>query len=115
MIRIKSKRHLFRRCGVAHPKGPVEYPDGRFSEDELEILKAEPMLNVEVICEEDNRPEGIDSDTFSSAVMHEGDNIPDLTVADMKRLLDKAGIEYSPKAKKADLQELINQQKSKEE
>ena len=49
MIRIKSKRDNFRRCGMAHPKGPVKYPDGKFSQKELAVLKAEPMLTVEMI------------------------------------------------------------------
>jgi len=47
MIRITSRRHNFRRCGMPHPKGAVEYPDDRFSEAELAILEAEPMLTVE--------------------------------------------------------------------
>lgn len=50
MIRITSKRHNFRRCGIPHPKDPVEYPDDRFSEEELEILQAEPMLTVETVA-----------------------------------------------------------------
>ncbi len=49
MIRIKSKKNGFRRCGVVHPATPVEYPDDRFSKEELKILKAEPMLVVEVV------------------------------------------------------------------
>lgn len=53
MIRIRSKRHLFRRCGIAHPKVAVAYPDGRFSAAELAILKAEPMLVVEEIRDVD--------------------------------------------------------------
>jgi hypothetical protein len=52
MIRIKSKKHLFRRCGIAHPAQAVEYPEGRFSKAELAVLKAEPMLIVEVIPDE---------------------------------------------------------------
>ncbi|HWO99198.1 MAG TPA: HI1506-related protein [Methylococcus sp.] len=48
MIRITSKRHGFRRCGVAHPAAPTEYPDDRFTEEELARLQAEPMLTVEV-------------------------------------------------------------------
>lgn len=51
MIRIKSKRHLFRRCGIAHPAEAVEYPDNRFTPAELAILKAEGMLVVEIIPE----------------------------------------------------------------
>ena len=49
MIRIKSKKEGFRRCGIAHPKTPTEYPDGRFSKEVLAVLKAEPMLVVEII------------------------------------------------------------------
>lgn len=52
MIKITSKRHLFRRGGVAHPKGPVEYADDRFTKKDLAILQAEPMLTVEVLKDE---------------------------------------------------------------
>lgn len=62
MIRITSKREGFRRCGIAHPKTAVDYPDDRFSEEELAKLKAEPMLLVEkikdpVAPEEAQKPE----------------------------------------------------------
>jgi hypothetical protein len=49
MIRIVSKKAGFRRCGVSHPDTPVEYPNERFTEEELERLKAEPMLFVQVL------------------------------------------------------------------
>jgi hypothetical protein len=49
MIRISSKKEGFRRCGVAHGRRPVEYPDDHFSADELVILRAESMLEVEDI------------------------------------------------------------------
>jgi len=48
MIKIKSKKAGFRRCGVAHPK-EAAYPDDRFSKEELAVLKAEPMLTVEIL------------------------------------------------------------------
>ena len=48
MIRITSKKDGFRRCGIAHPATPTEHPDGRFTEKELKILQAEPMLVVQV-------------------------------------------------------------------
>ena len=51
MIRITSKRHNFRRCGMPHHKGTTNYPDDQFSEEELKILEAEPMLTVERIKE----------------------------------------------------------------
>lgn len=56
MIRIKSKKPGFRRCGIAHAAGPVEYPDGRFTAAELAMLKAEPMLDVEVVQAEELPP-----------------------------------------------------------
>jgi hypothetical protein len=56
MIRIRSKQHLFRRCGIAHPKDPVEYPDDRFTKKELAVLKAEPMLVVQDLLDEEQEP-----------------------------------------------------------
>ncbi len=47
MIRIRSKKEGFRRCGIAHSEKPVDYPDDKFSKKELAALKAEPMLLVE--------------------------------------------------------------------
>lgn len=46
MIIITSKKAGFRRCGVAHPAEPTEYPDGTFSPEQLKALHAEPMLMV---------------------------------------------------------------------
>ena len=54
MIRIRSKQNGFRRCGVAHPDAWHYYPEESWSEKELEILRAEPMLQVEVV--EDPEP-----------------------------------------------------------
>lgn len=48
MILIASKNDGFRRCGVAHPKQSTEYPNDRFTADELVQLKNEPMLVVQV-------------------------------------------------------------------
>lgn len=45
-ITIVSKRDGFRRCGIAHPAAPTTYPEGRFTDDELARLEAEPMLVV---------------------------------------------------------------------
>ncbi len=49
MIKIRSKKAGFRRCGIAHPKEQTQYPDDRFSKDELAMLKAERMLTVEIV------------------------------------------------------------------
>ena len=46
MIRIIAKRDGFRRCGVAHPAQPTDHPNDSFTGEQIEILKAEPMLTV---------------------------------------------------------------------
>jgi len=56
MIRITSKQDGFRRCGVAHPKSATEYPDNRFTKGQLETLKSEPMLVVEVLADPAAKP-----------------------------------------------------------
>jgi hypothetical protein len=48
-LKIISKKDGFRRCGIAHPAAPVIYPDGKFTPEQIAILKAEPMLIVEEI------------------------------------------------------------------
>ena len=48
-IKITSKKDGFRRCGIAHPKEATEYPDDRFTKEELTVLDAEKMLVVEII------------------------------------------------------------------
>lgn len=49
LIRITSKLDGFRRCGIAHPKVATDHPAERFTEAELERLRADPVLSVEVI------------------------------------------------------------------
>ena len=52
MIRITAKhKNGFRRCGLFHRPEPVEYADDRFSDAELAILTAEPMIRVELYAE----------------------------------------------------------------
>jgi hypothetical protein len=55
MIQISAKQEGFRRCGMAHPSQPTEYPAGHFTEEQIEILKDEPMLTV-VEIEEAPKP-----------------------------------------------------------
>ncbi|PIE72288.1 MAG: hypothetical protein CSA20_08470 [Deltaproteobacteria bacterium] len=59
MIEIKSKREGFRRCGAAFSTQPVAYPDDRFSDDELAILRRDPMLIVTVKGDDDGIPRGL--------------------------------------------------------
>ena len=46
MIIITSKKDGFRRCGIAHLATPTEYPDGAFTDEQIEALHNEPMLVV---------------------------------------------------------------------
>jgi hypothetical protein len=39
----------FWRCGVHHPKGPVDHPLDRFTREEVERMRAEPMLKMELV------------------------------------------------------------------
>ena len=49
IVRIKSARDGYRRCGVAHPKAATDHPADRFSAEELERLQADPVLSVELV------------------------------------------------------------------
>ncbi len=49
MIIVNSKKEGFRRAGIAHPARPVQYSNDAFTADQLKILKAEPMLQVQEI------------------------------------------------------------------
>lgn len=47
MILISAKQQQgFWRCGVFHSSEQTEYPDDAFTPEQLEALKAEPMLSV---------------------------------------------------------------------
>ena len=46
MIVITSRKDGFRRAGIAHPARPTGYPDDFFSDEQLRLLEAEPMLTV---------------------------------------------------------------------
>ena len=94
MIRIKSKQRNFRRCGIAHPDTAIDYPDDKFTPGELTILKAEPMLIVEMIEEK---------------VAAAGDaDIAALTVAQLIAEIEKLDPLRSLKAvKKAELVEIL--------
>lgn len=46
MIVITSRKDGFRRAGIAHPARSTGYPDDFFSDEQLRLLEAEPMLTV---------------------------------------------------------------------
>lgn len=116
-VAIKSKREGFRRCGVAHPKPWTEYPDGMFTLEELEILEAEPMLDV-IFKEPEPEPEP-DPPTDPEITPEEKpepgpesllEEKPEPeTVAQLKEALDTMGVKYVANAKKVDLEALYAQ------
>lgn len=95
-ILISSKKDGFRRCGRAFSKRPTAFSDGVFTDDELAVLKAEPMLAVTVMEDEIKTPP-----------------LSDMTVRELKDLCDKLEIEYAANAKKADLVDLIEKNTAK--
>lgn len=56
VLRIKAARDGYRRCGVAHSRQAVDHPIDRFSEDQVAILEADPMLVVQVAEVETENP-----------------------------------------------------------
>ena len=92
MISITSKREGFRRCGVAHTKKPVEYPDNKFSEKEITIMEADPMLVVKYA---------------DDPMIAKTSALKDMTVASLKKLLGKLDIAYDGKATKTVLIDLV--------
>jgi len=49
IVRIKSKRDGYRRCGISHPRLATDHPAERFTESMLAKLQADPVLTVELI------------------------------------------------------------------
>jgi len=82
-VTITAKKDGFRRCGMAHPASPVEHPDGTFTEKELEILRAEPMLVVQEVSAKDP--------------------LEAMTKDKLVALLTEKGASFDPKAKKDEL------------
>ncbi len=61
-IVIVSKREGFRRCGIAHSEKPATYPKDKFTDEQLEVLKAEPMLIVTEVPDKPAKPNKEDKD-----------------------------------------------------
>lgn len=59
-IRIKASRSVYRRCGVVHSTKAVDYPDDEFTPEQLETLKADPVLTVTVLKGDAVAPPGPD-------------------------------------------------------
>lgn len=45
-LTITAKRDGFRRCGVVHSDTPVVWPAGSFTDEQIALLKSEPLLVV---------------------------------------------------------------------
>jgi hypothetical protein len=48
LILVRCRRPGFRRAGLAHP-ARAEYPAGFFTSEQLAQLRAEPMLDVQMV------------------------------------------------------------------
>jgi len=98
MIRITSKVDGYRRCGVLHPARPTEYEDGRFTEEELAVLQADPLLTVEV------EPSGPPAGNTGHL---DPESLEGMTAAQLKKLAEDMGLDIPDKAAKKQLIELI--------
>lgn len=96
MIEIRSKSDGFRRCGIAHSKAPVVYPDDRFTDEELRILQGEPMLKVRIL--EEVEPD--DDDTARAWLNNQ-------SMTYLRNTLDELEVEYPARPKKSELVELV--------
>jgi len=47
----------FRRGGIAHVQGRAEHPIATFTDEQLEAIEAEPLLEMEIVGEDDPAPE----------------------------------------------------------
>ena len=95
-IKISCKDKAgFRRCGVLFPKGETVYPDDEFTPEQIDILKAEKHLSVEIVQDESKPGWG--------------------TIAEIKQTLKDMNIEYPKDAKRADLIGLIEANSGPEE
>lgn len=73
MIRITSKAAGFRRAGIAHPAEPTDYANDTITEQQLALLKAEPMLVVELIQDNPTKSsKAVDAPTPGDAEKKEG-------------------------------------------
>ena len=131
-IIIKSKKEGFRRAGIAHSKKATEYPYDYFTDEQLAMLDAEPMLTVEYEFEEvppnqsgDGKEQTDPGDGVEKTPLPAVDGkgqlikgapedeadflvwLDGLTVPDLKYICRDIDIDFPAKAKKADLIELI--------
>lgn len=100
MIQIVGKKEGFRRCGLAHPKGAVDYPDGHWTEEQLAALEAEPMLVVTISEKPTTRPNAAASIELVKAAagedldkLAEGEERKSVLEAIVKRRAELAGAE----------------------
>lgn len=114
-IRISCSVNGFRRAGVAHPDKPTVYADDFFTAAQLEALRAEPRLAVEILPADSQTP-AIDPASPTGAVDTEADAEPvdadadghqtdldQLTVAKLKDYAKGLGVENYNALRKADL------------
>ena len=88
IVRITCSKAGFRRCGIAHPDTPVDYPEDRFTPEEIERLKAEPRLTVEFVKESERRvstPQAEDGDNMQGKPVSAGNKKPKAKRAKAKK------------------------------
>lgn len=99
MISIRSLNEGFRRAGKSFTRQPQLFKNDAFTEDQLDQLQAEPMLEVKILPD---LPAPDPEEEAQARKVLEGYKIDRL-----KKDCDAMGIEYQANATKAVLVELI--------
>lgn len=92
---ITAKKDGFRRAGLAHPAKATEHPDGRFTPTQLAALQAEPMLVVQVVAPEPEKPKNADEPA--------GKALDDMTKKDLAAWLAENKVAFATSATKDEL------------
>ena len=85
-IRIRCKQPGFRRAGVAHIDDRI-WPAGAFTEEQLALLKAEPMLILEEMAEPSLREILAAGVSFASGGLTSGGPVPGSNVGGNEEFL----------------------------
>jgi len=112
MITITSKVDGYRRCGVEHPAHPIQYPDDRFTPEVLAILQSTPVLKVEIqeSQQQEDQNETQQETQGESMTTLAPDQFETYTVAELKDMATKMGLNFTTKTTKKELIDLICQE-----
>ena len=99
MIKIRSMKEGFRRAGHAFSKEFQPFPDDWFTPEQIDQLKAEPMIEIQLLP--DLPKPNPEEEAMAREVLMK------MTLDKLRSEADAMGLFFDEKMKKADLVELI--------